>query len=146
MIISRIGKWNQDAGQGKGGELRETSRTGPRNDQIGGAVSFFHSVVKRRNAGRKIFASIVICNQTFIARAGKMNYLYRNAPQKRQRFNHRLINSTRALAASHHEDRHEILLESEFLTRLPSIQTHQFGPDWSPCNFCVVFWKKRRAL
>src|SRR5206468_11236804 len=48
--------------------------------------------------------------------------------------------------ASHHKDRHEIFLESEFLTRLPSIQTHQLGPDWSACNFCVGFWKKRRAL
>src|SRR5207253_1076058 len=61
-------------------------------------------------------------------------------------FNHRLINSAGALAASHHKDRHEIFLESEFLTRLPSIQTHKLGPDWSACNFCVCFWKKRRAF
>ena len=75
-----------------------------------------------------------------------MNHLQRNALQKWQRFNHGLIDSARALAASHHEHRRADLPESEFLTRHPSIQTFQLGSDRRAGDFCVGFWKKRRAF
>src|SRR5437667_1946780 len=146
MTIGRVGKWNQNSGQRKGGELSQTSRAGSRNKEIGSAVNFFHPMMESSYVSREIFSAIIICNQAFIARAGKMDHLQRRTLQERQRFDQRLINSARTLAASHHEQRGEILLQSKPSTRIASIQMHQFGPDWCAGDFCMRFWEKGCAF
>src|SRR5262249_12640225 len=103
-------------------------------------------MMERSDVGRNVFATIIICNKTFVACDGKMNHLQGGVPQKRQRFNHCLINSARALAASHYKHRGEVLAEPKFLTRHASIQTNQLGTHWSARHFSVGFWKKRSAF
>jgi hypothetical protein len=66
--------------------------------------------------------------------------------QERQRFDQRLIDSARPLAASHYKQRRQILIQSEFSARDPPIQTHQFGSNRRAGDFGVCFWKKRSAF
>src|SRR5215472_13720889 len=60
VIIRGVWKWNQDAGQRKGGELGQAGGSCSRNDNICGAVHFLHLMMKRTDVSRDIFAAIVV--------------------------------------------------------------------------------------
>ena len=62
----------------------DSHNTRSRNCEIGGAINFFHVMMKRRDIGGDVFAMISIADQAFIPRAGKMNYLKRGTAQQGQ--------------------------------------------------------------
>jgi len=48
VIVGGVGKRNQNAGQLEGSDLGQTGRARARDREIGGAVNFFHVVMKTR--------------------------------------------------------------------------------------------------
>ena len=77
MIVRRVGKRDQEPGQGKSRQFRETRRAGTRDRQIGCAVNFLHRVMKCGDIGGDVFALIIVGRETFVARTGKMDDLER---------------------------------------------------------------------
>ena len=125
MIVRGVGKRNQNAGQLEGRDFGQTGGARACDREIGGAVNFFHMMMKRSDVSGDSFASIIVRHQPFIARSGKMNHLQSSVAQEWQRFDDRLINSARALTSTHHQHRRDIRLQSEFLPCRSSIQAFE---------------------
>jgi hypothetical protein len=146
VIFGRVGKWNQNRGKREGRELSQAGGAGAGNGEIGGAINFFHRVVKRRDVGRDFFAEIIVRDEPFVARPGKMNHLDRDVMQGRQRFDDGLIDSAGALASAHDQKREEILPQPEPLPREFLIDRLKLLADRRAGYFRPRFRKKRRAF
>src|ERR1044071_2053291 len=146
MVLRSIGKGNQESGQRKGGELRETGGPPPGDREIRSAIDFLHCVMKRRDKGGDSFPLIIVGHEPFLPRSGKMDHLDRNSLQRRQRPYHCLIDASCSLASTHHQKRKKIFLETKPLPRDFLIEALKFLPDWSPSHFRADFGEKRSAF
>jgi len=146
VIVRGVGKRNENAGQLKGRDLGQAGRARARNCEIGGAVNFFHMMMKRGDVSGDSFAAIIFRDLPFITRAGEMNDLERRVAEERQRFDNRLINSARALTSTHHQHRCDIAAQSEFLPGRLSIQAFELVPNRRAGQFGAHFGKKRGAF
>ena len=74
-------------------------------------------MMERSDVSRNIFALVIVGDQTFVARAGKMNDLQRQFPERGHRFDDGLVYPSRALASTHHQQRRQIVAQPELLQR-----------------------------
>src|SRR5437868_5562960 len=102
--------------------------------------------MKRCHEGPHICSLIIVSYEFFFASAGQVNNLERGVGQRRQRFNHGLIDSARALAAAHDQKGGSVAVQAEFLAGELAINPPQIGPDRRPRDLCFHSWKKWRAF
>src|SRR5438270_11659274 len=102
--------------------------------------------MKRRDVRRYCFPLIIVGYETFVARARKMDHLDSKVVEERQRLDHGLVDSTRALASPHHQQCCQVFAQAEFLPRYAAVHRLQFLPDWRAGDYGAAAGKKRRAF
>src|SRR5437764_2582276 len=146
MVLGGVRERNQDGRQSKGGQLGQTGCAGTRDGEIGRAINLLHPVMKGGDVRRNIFALIIVGHEPLITHAGKMNHLERETLQHRERFDHRLVDSTCALAPTHNKKREQIFPQAETFSRDFSIDPLQLFPDRRAGDLRARPRKKRRAF
>jgi hypothetical protein len=102
--------------------------------------------MKRGHKSGHIRAAVILHHQFFFARAGEMNHLECSLLQRRQGFDYGVVNSSRALAAAHHQQRRGPVIKAELSARKSPFDPAQFGANGRAGHFRFHFRKKWRAL
>src|SRR5437588_11549337 len=101
--------------------------------------------MKRRDVRWYFFPLIIVGHETFVARARKMDHLDSKVVEERQRLDHGLVDSTRALASPHHQQRRQVFTPAEFLPRNAAVHRLQFLANQRAGYFGSSPGKSRRA-
>ena len=103
-------------------------------------------MMERGDVSRNIFALVIVGDQTFVARAGKMDDLKRQFLERGHRLDHGLVDSGRALASAHHQQRRQIVAQPELLQRDFAIDALELSANRRAGKFRFYFREKLRAF